>query len=342
MFDTTNSKDKAVATWLLVCCGLVFAMVVLGGFTRLTGSGLSMVDWRPLMGILPPLSEADWQRVFEMYRQSPEYQQVNAGFGVDGFKEIFWLEYLHRLLGRLVGIVFLVPFVYFLARGYIPLRQWPKYALMFALGGLQGLLGWYMVRSGLVDVPHVSQYRLTAHLVAAFAVYAYMFWVAMSLLFPADGDSPRHAWFGRTIALLALVSVTVVSGGFVAGLKAGKIYNTFPTMGGDWVPQGLMALEPAWRNFFDNPVTAQFDHRLLALTTFVLIVVYWFRSRAAGLPERARRAGNALLHTAILQVALGIATLLLAVPVLLGAAHQAVAMLLFTVTLFLVHALRRT
>ena len=342
MFSTINSHDRAVARWLLICCGLVFGMVVLGGFTRLTGSGLSMVDWRPLMGILPPLTEADWQRVFEMYRQSPEYQQVNAGFGVDGFKQIFWLEYLHRLLGRVIGIVFLLPCIYFFVKGYIPLRQWPKYALMFALGGLQGLLGWYMVRSGLVDVPHVSQYRLTAHLVAAFGIYAYMFWVAMSLLFPADSDAPRHAWFGRTAALLVLVAVTIISGGFVAGLKAGKIYNTFPTMGGDWIPPNLMALEPAWRNLFDNPVTAQFDHRLLALTTFVLIVVYWFKSRPAQLPDRARRAGNALLHTAILQVALGIATLLLAVPVLLGAAHQAVAMLLSTVTLFLVHALRRS
>ena len=169
-----------------------------------------------------------------------------------------------------------------------------------------------------------------------------MFWVALSLLFPADRNATRHAWFGRTAALLALVAITIVSGGFVAGLKAGKIYNTFPTMGGGWIPPNLMALDPAWRNLFDNPITAQFDHRLLALTTFVLIVVYWFRSRRAQLPERARRAGNALLHTAILQVALGIATLLLAVPVLLGVAHQAVAMLLFTVTLFLVHALRRT
>ncbi|MBT8082181.1 MAG: COX15/CtaA family protein [Gammaproteobacteria bacterium] len=341
MFDTIDNNNKAVAKWLLICCGLVFAMVVLGGFTRLTGSGLSMVDWRPLMGVLPPLGEAEWQRVFEMYQQSPEFRQVNAAFGVDEFKGIFWLEYLHRLLGRLIGIVFLLPFVYFLARGYIPLRHWPKYALMFVLGGLQGLLGWYMVRSGLVDVPHVSQYRLTAHLVLAFTIYAYMLWVAMSLLFPADGKAARHAWFGRAAALLALVSVTIVSGGFVAGLKAGKIYNTFPMMGDDWIPPNLMVLEPAWRNLFSNPVTAQFDHRLLAITTFVLIVIYWFRSRAAQLPQRARRAGNALLHTAILQVALGIAALLLAVPVVLGAAHQAVGMLLFTVTLFLVHALRR-
>ena len=336
-----RAQDRAVATWLLVCCGLVFVMVVLGGFTRLTGSGLSMVDWRPLMGVVPPMGDAEWQRVFEMYKQSPEYLMVNAAFGVDEFKSIFWLEYLHRLLGRVIGLAFFVPFVYFLVRGYIRRREWPKYTLMFVLGGMQGLLGWYMVKSGLVDVPRVSQYRLTAHLAAAFIIYAYMFWVAMSLLFPRAEDTRRHAWYGKTLALFVLITITVVSGGFVAGLKAGKIYNTFPMMGDYWFPPGLLALEPIWRNFFDNMTTVQFDHRLLAITTLVLIVVFWFRARKADMPARARPAVNALLHTAILQVALGIATLLMAVPVILGATHQAVAMLLFTVALYLVHALRR-
>jgi cytochrome c oxidase assembly protein subunit 15 len=335
------AQDRAVATWLLVCCGLVFAMVVLGGFTRLTGSGLSMVDWRPLMGILPPMSGAEWQRVFELYQQSPEFQNVNSHMDVNAFKGIYWLEYLHRLLGRTIGVVFLVPFVVFLIRGYIQKREWPKYLLMFILGGLQGLLGWYMVKSGLIDVPRVSQYRLTAHLVAAFVIYAYMFWVAMSLLFPAPAGAAKHPWYGRTVALAALVSVTIISGGFVAGLKAGKIYNTFPMMGDYWLPPGLMGLEPFWRNFFDNMTTVQFDHRWLALTTFVAIVIYWFHARKADLPKRARPAVNALLHTSVLQVALGITTLLLAVPVVLGAAHQAVAMLLFTVALYLVQALRR-
>ena len=299
-----------------------------------------MVDWRPLMGILPPLTDAEWQRVFELYQQSPEFIKVNSDFGVEEFKGIFWLEYLHRLLGRTIGIVFLLPFTWFIARGYIQAREWPKYLAMFVLGGLQGVLGWYMVKSGLVDVPHVSQYRLTAHLFAAFLIYAYMFWVAMSLLHP--NNVPRkHEWYPKTLALFMLVSVTVISGGFVAGLKAGKIYNTFPMMGDHWGPPGLMALEPFWRNFFDNMATVQFDHRLLAITTFILVIAYWFAARKAQLPARARRAVHALLHTAVLQVALGIATLLLAVPVMLGAAHQGVAMLLFTVALYLVHALRR-
>ena len=340
-FGITTSGDRTVARWLLLLCAMVFAMVILGGFTRLTGSGLSMVDWRPIMGVLPPMSDADWQRVFEMYQQTPEFQKVNTDFGVDEFKGIFWLEYLHRLLGRAIGIVFLLPFIFFVAKGYIRQNDWPKYLLMFVLGGAQGLLGWYMVRSGLVDVPHVSQYRLTAHLVAAFAIYAYMFWVAMSLLFPRAYIGGKHDWYGRTLALFLLITVTIVSGGFVAGLKAGKIYNTFPMMGDHWIPPGLMALEPFWRNFFDNMTTVQFDHRLLAITTFVLVVLYWFGARRSEMPARAKPAVNALLHTAVLQVVLGIATLLMAVPVVLGAAHQAVAMLLFTVGLYLVHALRR-
>jgi len=336
----TGAQNRAVAIWLLICCGLVFAMVVLGGITRLTGSGLSMVDWRPLMGWLPPSSDAEWQRVFELYQQSPEFLKVNAHMDVHAFKGIFWLEFLHRLLGRTIGMVFLLPFIVFFVKGYIKAAEWPKYLLMFVLGGMQGVLGWYMVKSGLIDMPHVSQYRLTAHLVAAFTIYAYMFWVAMSLLFPANGNA-RHGWFNKSLALTILVATTIISGGFVAGLRAGKIYNTFPMMGDYWVPPGTMALEPFWRNFFANMTTVQLDHRILAITTLCVVVAFWFKARQANLPIRSRPAVNALLHTAVLQVALGITTLLLSVPVILGATHQAVAMLLFTVSLYILHSLRR-
>jgi cytochrome c oxidase assembly protein subunit 15 len=334
------TRDRKVAIWLLVCCGLVFAMVVLGGVTRLTGSGLSMVDWRPIMGWLPPLSDAEWQRTFEMYQLSPEFQKINPHMDVHDFKGIFWLEFLHRLLGRTIGIVFAVPFAFFLIKGYIPGKAWPKYLLMLVLGGLQGVLGWYMVKSGLVDNPHVSHYRLTAHLAAAFLIYAYMFWVAMSLLYPESGPN-RHPWYRKTLFLTCLISVTIVSGGFVAGLRAGEIYNTFPMMGSSLVPPGLWALDPVWRNVFDNMATVQFDHRLLAIATFLVIVVYWMCLRTVELPRQVRPAANALLHTAILQVVLGIATLLFSVPTVLAAAHQAVAMLLFTIALFLVHGLRK-
>jgi len=335
-----EARNRQIAIWLLICCGLVFAMVVLGGVTRLTGSGLSMVDWRPIMGWLPPLSETEWQRTFEMYQLSPEFQKINSHMDVNAFKGIFWLEFLHRLLGRTIGIVFALPFLFFMVKGYIAVREWPKYTLMFLLGGLQGVLGWYMVKSGLVDNPHVSQYRLTAHLVAAFLIYAYMFWVAMSLLFPQAGNS-RHPWYRRTLLLTCLISITIISGGFVAGLKAGEIYNTFPMMGNAWIPPGLTALEPFWRNLTDNLTTVQFDHRVLAITTFIVIVVFWVRARKTEMPPRARVASNALLHTAVLQVVLGISTLLLSVPTFLAAAHQAVAMLLFTVALFVVHCLRK-
>ena len=338
--NTTLSQNRTVAIWLLICCGLVFAMVVLGGVTRLTGSGLSMADWRPLMGWLPPFSDIQWQRVFDLYQQTPEFLKVNSHMDVSAFKGIFWLEFLHRLLGRMIGIVFLLPLIFFLVRGYIKSAEWPKYSLMFVLGGLQGVLGWYMVKSGLVDNPHVSQYRLSAHLSAAFLIYAYMFWVAMSLLFPASGEQ-RHPWYRKSLAVTVLTSVTIISGGFVAGLKAGKIYNTFPLMGDDWIPPGTMALEPFWRNFFENMTTVQLDHRVLAISTFLVIIGFWVKARKADLPARSRPAVNALLHTAIFQVALGISTLLMSVPIFLGALHQAVAMLLFTVSLYILHSLRR-
>ena len=335
-----QSRHRAIATWLLVCCGLVFAMVVLGGVTRLTGSGLSMAEWRPIMGTLPPLSDAEWQRVFEIYKQTPEFQKVNSYMDVHDFKGIFWLEYLHRLLGRLLGFVFLLPLAYFVSRSYITLRQLPWYLMILALGGVQAVIGKIMVASGQVDAPQVSHYRLTAHLSAAFLVYALMFWRAQSLLHGIPAGVP-HPWYRWTVALTALIAITIISGGFVAGLDAGLIYNTFPKMGDYWIPPGLFALDPVWRNFFDNLTTVQFDHRLLALTTFTLIAIYWFRARGAELPRRARSGTNAMLVTAILQVLLGISTVVLAVPTLPAVSHQATAMLLLTSSLYLLHGLKR-
>ncbi len=315
-------------------------MVVLGGVTRLTGSGLSMTDWKPIMGILPPLSDADWQARFELYQQTPEFRKINAHMNVEAFKGIFWLEYLHRLLGRTIGIAFFVPFMVFLARGDIALRRSGKYWLMFILGGLQGLMGWYMVKSGLVDVPHVSQYRLTAHLSLAFLVFGYMLWVALSHVYPG-GIRDRHPWFGRTAALTALICVTIMSGGFVAGLDAGLVYNTFPTMGGQWLPAGLLALDPYWRNAFDNLTTVQFDHRVLALTTLASVLAFWLLRARARFSARSLAATHVLLGIVLMQVTLGVSTLLLRVPLALAAAHQAVAMLLFASALYLTHSLRQ-
>lgn len=334
-----NRNPKPVAVWLLICCALVFAMVVLGGVTRLTGSGLSMVDWRPIMGVLPPLSTQQWEQTFELYQQSPEYQKVNFNMDVDDFKGIFWLEYLHRLLGRTIGLVFLLPFLFFLWRGQIATREWPKYLLMFVLGGLQGLMGWYMVKSGLVNDPHVSQYRLTAHLMAAFLIYAYMFWVAMSLLFGSQAGE-RHGLYPKTLALTGLITLTIISGGFVAGLKAGLVYNTFPLMGERWIPHGMFVFEPAWRNLLENLVTVQFSHRVLAITTLLLVIAYWSLNHRRELPARAKPAVHGLLLVAGVQVLLGILTLVLKVPTALAVTHQGVAMVLFTLALYLCHALR--
>ncbi len=337
---STETRDLRVAIWLLVCCGLVFAMVVLGGFTRLTGSGLSMAEWRPIMGAIPPLSDAEWQRVFEIYQATPEFQKVNSHMDVHDFKGIFWLEYLHRVLGRLIGFAFVMPLVFFAVRRYISLRQLPWFLFILALGGAQAIIGKVMVASGQVDAPHVSPYRLTAHLAAAFLVYALMLWTALSLLRPS-GDAGRHPWFGRTIALTCLLAVTIVSGGFVAGLDAGTIYNTFPLKGNSLLPPGLLILDPLLRNFTENMTTVQFNHRLLALTTFALVVVYWWRARAGGVPQRLVPAANALLLTAVLQVVLGVSTLLLKVPTLLAVSHQASALLLLTVALYMSHGLRK-
>ncbi len=335
--------DRAIAGWLLVCCALVFAMVVLGGVTRLTGSGLSMVHWKPVSGVLPPLSQAAWEREFEHYRQSPEYTYVNKGMSLAEFKGIFWFEYAHRLLGRLIGVAFLLPFIYFLLRRRIEPSLVPKLAAMFVLGGLQGLLGWYMVKSGLVDDPHVSQYRLAAHLGLAVLIYAFMLWTALGILRP--GESARAHGRSRlataVVVLIVAVFVTMMSGAFVAGLKAGYTYNTFPLMAGKWVPDGIWSMTPAYLNVFENPTTVQFHHRVLALATFLAVLVVWLGAKRLTLtgPERAwmHAAGIAV----VIQAALGVSTLVLRVPAALAALHQAGAMVLLTVLLCLAHELRR-
>ncbi len=339
----SRGTQRQIAVWLLLCCAMIFAMVVLGGLTRLTNSGLSMVEWRPLGGLLPPLSTAEWEAAFEGYRRYPEYRELNYGMTLAAFKSIFWLEYVHRLWGRAIGVVFLVPFLYFLARRRIDRALAPKLAAMFVLGGLQGLLGWYMVKSGLVDEPDVSHYRLTAHLGAAFLIYGYVFWVALGLLLRergAAGDARLGGLRRFTLMLAALVVVTVLSGALVAGLDAGFVYNTFPLMDGRLVPDGALAMEPALVNLFDNTITVQFDHRVLAVTVALLAVVAWLWSRRCAVGGRTAVAFHALLAAALLQVALGIATLLSVVAVPLAAAHQAGALVLFTAVLWVLHELR--
>ena len=331
---------RPIALWLFTCCALIFAMVVLGGVTRLTRSGLSIVEWQPIVGAIPPLNEAQWEQAFAKYRQTPEYLKVNYGMSLAEFQSIFWVEYAHRLLGRLIGLAFLLPLGYFLLRRRVhgPLA-W-KLGALFVLGGLQGALGWYMVASGLVDDPRVSPYRLTAHLGLAVLIYGYMLWVALGLWQrSAMAGAVATGVRGYAAALTALVFLMILSGGFVAGTRAGFAFNTFPLMVDRFVPPGLYALSPWWVNWFENVATVQFNHRLLAYALIAATLALWVavRRRAA----LARGAANALVAALALQVLLGIVTLLWIVPVPLAAAHQAGALLVFTAAIFLLHRLRR-
>jgi heme a synthase len=333
---------RQVAAWLLVCCALVFAMVVVGGITRLTHSGLSMVEWQPIVGTIPPLDQAQWQEVFEKYQRTPQYQKVNRGMSLEAFKGIFWWEYFHRLLGRAIGLVFFVPLLYFAIRAKLNRALVWRLAVIFVLGGLQGALGWYMVKSGLVDDPRVSQYRLTAHLGLAFLIYAAMLWTALGLLSPerSSVDPLRRRRHRQALALSALIFLMALSGGLVAGIHAGRAYNTFPLMNGHLVPPEYFMLEPWWENFFSNMAAVQFDHRLIAWVLFVTIPLFWLGTRALRLRRRARLACNLLPIALGLQIALGISTLLLIVPLPLAAAHQAGALILFTVAIWTTHELR--
>jgi cytochrome c oxidase assembly protein subunit 15 len=333
---------RAIATWLLICAAGVFAMVIIGGITRLTESGLSMVEWRPLIGTLPPLSEAEWQRVFALYKQIPEYQAFNLGMTLATFKTIFWWEYAHRLSGRLIGLLFALPFLFFLFRGWLTARLTWRLCGLFALGGLQGLIGWWMVKSGLADRVDVSQYRLAVHLLLALVILALLFHLALALLV-APGQRIRvqpslalHAW-----AVVCLVLVTIGAGALVAGTDAGQIYNSFPLMGGQLVPAEYAGMTPFWLNFFENPAAIQFNHRVLAVGTFVSVIALWWRSRKARLNRMALAAVTSMLALACLQVALGISVLLTNVPIALAATHQAVAVLLLLSALAAAFFMRR-
>ncbi|RPH75308.1 MAG: heme A synthase, partial [Candidatus Rokuibacteriota bacterium] len=316
-------------------------MVSIGGATRLTGSGLSITEWRPIMGVVPPLSDAAWQEAFDKYRQIPQYQHVNRGMSLAAFKTIFWWEWTHRFLARLVGFIFLVPFLYFLATGRIARSLAPKLAGIFVLGGLQGAIGWYMVSSGLAERIDVSQYRLALHLSLAVAIFGAVLWVALSLG-PRQRDAravPARLRAGAVV-IAALVFLQIVAGAFVAGLKAGAGYNTWPLMDGRLIPQGLGSIWPWWANLFENALTVQFNHRLLAYVLAVAVAWHvWSLTRQTDV-ARARLSGFALGFAVLAQIALGIWTLLAQVPLSLGLAHQAGAVAVFGLALWHLHTLR--
>ncbi len=336
-----SSFDRPVVWWLLTVAALVFVIVVVGGVTRLTRSGLSIVEWNPVIGAIPPLSERQWLAEFEKYQQTPEYRTVNAGMPLDAFKRIYYVEWAHRLLGRLIGIAFAVPLAYFALRRRI---SWPlmrRLSTILVLGGLQGALGWFMVKSGLVDIPRVSPYRLTAHLGLAVAIYGYLVWIALDLNSPSTRppSAANASWTG--ILVTALVFVMILAGGFVAGTRAGFAFNTFPLMNDRFVPDGLYVLSPWWTNLFENVATVQFDHRVLAYTLVLATLFYWWLVRRSAPTAAMRRGVDCLLAAIIAQSVIGVATLLLVVPIALAALHQAGALIVFTTALYLNHAICR-
>lgn len=323
--------------WLVFVAAMVFAMVIVGGATRLTDSGLSITEWKPLLGAIPPLSEAHWLAAFEKYRQIPEYQLINKGMSLEEFKFIYWWEWGHRFLGRAIGVVFFVPFVFFWLTGRLHKSQIPRLLVLFVLGGLQGGLGWYMVKSGLVERTDVSQYRLSAHLTLATVIFAAIVWTALGI----GHDKRRLAstvnlgW--STLALTVLIIAQTALGGFVAGLDAGLSHNTWPLMDGRFVPDGLMAMQPAWRNVFENVLTVQFQHRIMAYVIAILALLHAARAMNEKNSPAVRISGVAILFAVLAQVGFGVWTLLAHVPITLGLIHQGGALVVLAACIWHLH-----
>ena len=350
-FDTTISpahyaRDmrpfRPLALWLLCVAGMVWVMVALGGATRLTGSGLSIMEWAPLSGFLPPLSEAEWARLYDLYRTIPQYELVNRGFGLEGFKRIFWLEWLHRFWGRLIGLVYAAGLVWFWFRARLSRGMRVRLVVMLALGGMQGAIGWFMVASGFeADRTTVSPYRLVLHLGLALVLYGMLLWTALILLRPALAASGADNRLRRWLCLAAgLAFATMLAGGFVAGMRAGLDYNSFPLMAGRLIPEGYWNSLLAWRNMTENIAAVQFNHRILATATLAVIgLLAWRCVRLpAGHPMRIVALG--FCASVALQYGVGVATLLALVPVWLGTLHQTMAVLVLTTALVALHRSR--
>jgi heme a synthase len=334
--QSLSIRPRAIANWLLCLAGLVLVMIVVGGITRLTESGLSITRWEPITGAIPPLNEADWQAAFDLYRESPQYQQVNRGMSLDDFKFIYFWEYIHRLLGRVIGIAFALPLIWFAVRRAIPRGYAWKLGLLLVLGGLQGAIGWWMVASGLVDQPEVSHIRLAVHLLMANAIFGALIWVALDLRTLARSPVARPARIGlAAIWALSLLAVQMLFGAYVAGLEAGYAFNTWPLMGDELYPEAAAWLEPGIRNFVDNPITVQFVHRWMAFVAAAALL--WVASKAwvAG----HRNEAILLVAATGVQIGLGIATILTGVELWIGVAHQGMAALLLGALLLAAHRL---
>ncbi|XP_059422839.1 cytochrome c oxidase assembly protein COX15 homolog [Carassius carassius] len=344
------ASDRVLGRWLLGCSGLVLGAVVLGGVTRLTESGLSMVDWHLVKEMKPPRTQAEWENEFSKYKQFPEFKIMNHDMTLTEFKFIFYMEWGHRMWGRLVGLAYILPTVYFWKRGYFSRSLKPRVLGLCGFVVFQGLLGWYMVKSGLeekpesYDIPRVSQYRLAAHLGSALLLYCSSLWMGLTLMLPANKipDSRNFLQLRRFAKVTGgLVFLTALSGAFVAGLDAGLVYNSFPKMGERWIPDDLLAFSPAIKNVFENPTTVQFDHRILGIGSLTAITGLYLFSRRVHLPRRAKIAIGCLTAMAYTQVVLGISTLLLYVPTSLAATHQSGSVALLTFAIWVLAELRK-
>jgi len=327
---TSHRDDLIIGRWLAICAATIFGMILLGGVTRLTESGLSMVDWRPIMGVVPPLSTADWVYLFDQYKLFPEYRLVNQGMSLEEFKQIFWFEYLHRMLGRLIGIMFFIPLMIFLWLGKVRSSLKPHLLFLLFLGGCQGFMGWYMVKSGLVDRPDVSQYRLTAHLGLAVAIYAYIVWLTIGLFSP-NRSLRKESGLG-IFAVVALVYVMILSGGFVAGTNAGLSFPTWPLMGDSFIPPALYA--QGFISSFEQVTTIHFNHRMLAYFTGAVLIALAIRALTTSSDHLVKLASIAMLLAVSLQIILGISTVLSQVHIPIAAGHQSGAIILLTAVIF--------
>ena len=329
-----SKADRAVAWWLGSVCVVVFCMIIVGGVTRLTHSGLSMVDWKPILGVIPPLGADGWQAAFDAYKQYPEYQKVNQDMKLSEFKFIYYWEYGHRVLGRIIGLIFFVPLVFLAYFKMLRRELVPKLFVAFVLGGLQGLLGWYMVKSGLVDIPRVSHFRLAAHLLLAMFLLGYLFWFLLDIC-KVKVDRASNKVRGWLLATAVLFGVQVTYGAFVAGLRAGMGFNTFPLMDGSWLAQAATLLTPLWVNIFENGAMVQFIHRWLGVVLILSMIVGL--CKALGGSRRLVVSWSVLSLCLFAQFALGVSTLVLYVPLALASLHQALAVVVMLVIVYLLY-----
>ena len=331
-----RANNQHLIAWLGGVCIVIFAMIVIGGLTRLTQSGLSMVDWQPILGIIPPLTAADWQAAFDAYKSYPEYQKINMGMTLSEFKVIFYWEYGHRVLGRIIGLAFFVPFLIFLLMGKIEKRWQGPLWFALVLGGLQGLMGWYMVQSGLVDVPHVSHFRLAAHLSLALIILVYLFWLMLDMASVGRESVGQGLRYGA-VGIAMLLAVQLVFGAFTAGLDAGRGFNTWPLMHGQFLADAAVMIDPAWRNLIENGAMIQFVHRWLGGLLVLAVIAFSILALRQGV---LRQPVLALLAVTGCQFLLGVFTLLYAVPILLGSLHQAVACVMALTLTYVIYVCR--